>query len=117
MTRVSFRQKEQRRDQRRPVSVEGVIGGVHVRLINLSITGVGCVTVALANASGLDLEVGQDTILECTGPDDRKVTLSVTIQRIDTAAGQIGATFAELSDADFDAIEKLMFPRRGKVNK
>ena len=58
--RVSFGIKEHRRDQRRPVSVAGSIGGVPVGLINLSFTGVGCGTVALENADGLDLQVGQE---------------------------------------------------------
>ena len=113
--RVSFGAKERRRDQRRSVSVDGSIGGVRVGLIDLSLTGVGCGTVALEAAAGLELEVGQDTTLECTGPNGRQVTLSVRIQRIDAAAGEIGATFAELSDEDFDVIEKLMFPRRANA--
>ena len=117
MTRLSFGMKEQRRDQRRPISVEGSIGGVHVGMINLSFTGVGCGTVALENAAGLNFEVGQDTTLECTGPDGGKVTLPVIIQRIDIELGQIGASFSEISDEDFDAIEKLMFPRRARVKK
>ncbi len=111
--RVSFAAKERRRDQRRSVSVEASIGGIQVGVIDLSFTGVGCGTVELGNVAGLKIEVGRDTILEFAGPDGRQVALPVTIQRIDDAAGQIGATFVELSDRNFDVIEMLMFPRRG----
>ena len=111
--RVSFGIKEQRRDQRRPVSIPGSIGGVRVDLIDVSVTGIGGGTLALANAAGLNFQEGQDTTLEFTAPDGRQVTLPVRIRRIDNAAGDFGAVFTKLSDRDFDAIEKLMFPRRG----
>ena len=113
--RISFGTKEQRRDQRRPVSIEGTIGGVRVELVDLSFTGVGGGTIALANAEGLDLKGGERSTLMFTGPNGLPVTMPVTIQRIDDAAGAFGAVFSELSDGDFDAIEKLMFPRRAKA--
>ena len=111
--RVSFGIKEKRRDQRRPVSIKASIGGVGVDLIDLSLTGVGGGTIALGSADGLDLKGGQISTLMFTGANGQLVTLPVTIQRIDDAGGEFGALFTELSDADFDAIEKLMFPRRG----
>lgn len=111
--RVSYATKEQRRDQRRPISIAGSIGGVQVDLVDLSVTGVGGGTFALADTNGLEIYEGQDTTLDLTGPDGRLVALRVTIERIDHGAGAFGAAFAELSDHDFDAIEKLMFPRRG----
>jgi hypothetical protein len=43
------------------------------------------------------------------------VSLRVTIQRVDQKTGEFGATFRALSSAQFDAVEKLMFPRRGAV--
>ena len=82
-------------------------------MIDLSFTGVGGGTIALGSADGLDLKGGQGSTLMFTGPNGQPVTLPVTIQRIDDAGGEFGALFTELSDADFNAIEKLMFPRRG----
>ena len=111
--RVTYATNEQRRDQRRPVSIEGSIGGVRVDLVDLSVTGVGGGTIALGNTDNIELRAGQHTALEFTGPDGQPVALRVKIERIDHAAGEFGAVFDELSDHDFDAIEKLMFPRRG----
>ena len=111
--RFTYLSKEQRRDQRRPVSIEGAIGGVRVDLVDLSLTGVGGGTIALSGAAGLELREGQDTTLEFTDRDGQPVALRVKIQRIDHAAGAFAAALDELSDSDFDAIEKLMFPRRG----
>jgi hypothetical protein len=111
--RVTVGAKEQRRDQRRPVSIAAAVGGIPVDLVDLSLTGVGGGTIALGEAAGLDIREGQDHTLDFTGPDGQPVSLRVKIQRIDHAAGEFAAAFAELSDTDFDAIEKLMFPRRG----
>jgi hypothetical protein len=111
--KVSYATKEQRRDQRRPVSIEGSVAGVRVDLVDLSLTGVGGGTIALGDAAGLDIREGQHTTLDFTGPDGQPVALRVKIERIDHAAGAFAAAFEELSDTDFDAIEKLMFPRRG----
>ncbi len=111
--KYSYGTHEQRRDQRRPVSIEGSIGGVPVDLVDLSVTGVGGGTIALGDAAGLDIREGQHTTLNFTGPDGQPVALRVKIERIDHAAGEFAAAFDELSDGDFAAIEKLMFPRRG----
>ncbi len=111
--RVTYATHEQRRDQRRPVSIEGSIGGVRVDLVDLSVTGVGGGTIALGDADGLEFHEGQDTTLEFIGLDSQPIALHVKIERINHAAGEFGAAFAELSDHDFDAIERLMFPRRG----
>ncbi len=113
--RVSFGAKEKRRDQRRAISIEGSIDGVRVDLIDLSVTGLGGRTIALRNSASLYIHEGRYATLEFTSPDGQQVALSVKIQRIDHAAGEFGATFLNLSDRDFDAVEKLMFPRRGNA--
>ncbi len=113
--RVTIGVKEQRRDQRRPISIEGTIGGVRVELVDLSFTGIRGGTLSLGEAAGVDLQEGQSTTLDFTGSRGEEVSLPVTIQRIDNEAGAFGAVFSELSDEDFDAIEKLMFPRRGRA--
>jgi hypothetical protein len=107
--RTSFGSKEHRRDQRRPVSIAGSLDGVRIDLM----TGVGARTVALGETPGLELQEGQEAELTFTDPDNREVTLTVTIRRVDHEAGAFGATFTGLSDQGFDVIEKLMFPRRG----
>lgn len=117
MTRVSFGIKEQRRDQRRPVSIEGRIGGVRVDLVDLSLSGVGGGTVALSDAPGIEFQEGEATTLEFTGPNGEPISLPVTIRRSDNGEGEFGAVFSQLSSEDFDAIEKLMFPRRGKAKE
>jgi hypothetical protein len=114
MARVTFGAKEQRRDQRRPISIEGSIGGVRVDLVDLSFTGIRGGMLSLGDAAGLDLQEGEGTVLEFTAPNGERVALPVTIQRIDDQDGAFGAVFSELSSEDFDAIEKLMFPRRAK---
>ena len=114
--RVTFGFKDKRRDQRRPVSIEGSIGGARVDLVDLSFTGIGGGAMELHNAANdLRIEEGEQTRLEITGAGGQKVSLQVTIQRIDRETGMFGATFRALSSAQFDAIEKLMFPRRRAV--
>ncbi|NKB48937.1 MAG: hypothetical protein GKS02_06185 [Alphaproteobacteria bacterium] len=112
--RTTFDAKEKRRDQRRPVSIDGMIDGVRFDLIDISLSGLGARTVALGQADGLELEEDQEASLTFTAPDNQQVTLAVTIRRIDHEAGEFGATFARISDQEFDAIEKLMFPCRGE---
>jgi hypothetical protein len=112
MARVTLGAKEQRRDQRRPISIEGSIGGVRVDLVDLSVTGIRGGTLSLGDATGQSFQEGQNTTLEFTAMNGDTVSLPVTIQRIDDNA--FGAVFSELSSEDFDAIEKLMFPRRAK---
>lgn len=117
MQRVSFGVKGQRRDQRRPVSIIGSIGGARVELVDLSLSGVGGGTVAIGKNSKIKVREGQETTLEFTAPNGRHVALPVKIQRIDHIGGEFGASITGLSEEDFDAIEQLMFPRRAKSPK
>ena len=113
--RVTFGFKEKRRNQRRPVTVEGVVGGVRVDLFNLSFTGSGGRIVDYDAEAELPIEEGTVTTLAFTGAGAQEVSLTATIQRIDPATGEIGVTFSALPDRAFDTIEKLMFPPRGDV--
>ncbi len=114
--RVTFGTKEQRRDQRRPVSIAGSIAGARVDLVDLSISGIGGGDLSLRGGVDVAIEEGQHTILEFAGADGTAVRLPITIERIDQATGEFGASITSLSDSDFDAIERLMFPRRGGAN-
>ncbi len=141
--RVTFGFKDQRHDQRRPVSRAGSIDGAAVTLTDLSFHGIGGCFVEPADLVKLlpepkqiesekpkeDQDNGQgvddgeeeneeeeiNATLEFTVADGVHITLEVTLQRVDRSAGTFGATFKTLSNAQFDAIERLMFPRRGGV--
>ena len=84
-------------------------------MFDLSFTGVGVGTLSFEDTAKLELHEGEDTTIEFPGPDGQKLRVPIQILRIDHGAREIGATFCNLSDAHFDAIEKLMFPRRAKV--
>ena len=112
--RVTVGAKEQRRDQRRPVSIEGLLDGCKVEIVDLSLSGVGGGAVELREAQTLDLSEGQYAVLEFRGNNDQRVSLNVEIRRVFEDTGEFGVVFHDISDADFDTIEKLMFPRRGK---
>jgi len=114
--RVSFSAREQRRDQRRAVDIEGTLDGYPVQIVDLSLSGVGGGCVELREKQTLDLQEGQYAVLEFRGADDQPVALNVEIRRIFDETGEFGAVFHDISDNDFDAIERLMFPRRGSAN-
>lgn len=111
--RVSFSLKEQRRNQRRPVAIEATLDGHTVQIIDISLTGVGGGGVELLQKQSTGLEEGQYTVLEFYGENNQRVSLNVEIRRVFEETGEFGAVFHDISSADFDAIEKLMFPRRG----
>jgi hypothetical protein len=111
--RVSFSSKEQRRDQRRAVSIDGMLDGYQVQIVDLSLSGVGGGAVELLEKQSLGLQEGQYAVLEFRGGDDQRVSLNVEIRRVFEETGEFGAVFHDISTADFDAIESLMFPRRG----
>ena len=138
--RVTFGFKDKRRDQRRPVSLAGTIDGVAVTLTDFSFHGIGGCAVERDDlvklmpepkqvesenpdedqdaAQGVDdgeEKNKEDKIatLEFTAADGQQMTLEVNIQHTDHSKGTFGAIFTTLSSAQFDAIERLMFPRRG----
>ncbi len=113
--RVTFGAKDKRRDQRRPVSLAGSIDGTPVKLVDVSFAGVGGGFMELSSAADLTIGEGEVTTLTFKTADGQQVTLKITIQRIDLKSGAFGATFTALSGKQFDAIERLMFPRRGKT--
>ena len=137
--RVTFGFKDQRHDQRRPVSRAGSIDGAAVTLTDLSFHGIGGCFVEPADLvkllpepkqiesekpkedqdNGQGVDDGEEenifATLEFTVGDGQQMTFEVAIRRVDRSAGTFGATFTTLSNAQFDAIEKLMFPRRGAV--
>lgn len=113
--RVTYSLKEQRRDQRRPVSIDGTLDGQPVQIIDLSLTGVGGGGVELIETDTIELQEGQYAVLEFRGYNDQRVSLDVEIRRVFEDTGEFGAVFHDISATDFDAIERLMFPRRGNV--
>lgn len=112
--RVSFSSKEQRRDQRRAVSIEASLDGHPVQIVDLSLSGVGGGAVELLEKEEIDLQEGQYAVLEFRGDGDQRVALDIEIRRVFEDTGEFGAVFHDISATDFDAIERLMFPRRGR---
>jgi hypothetical protein len=53
--------------------------------------------------------------LDFTVAGGQRIILQVKIRRVDHRTGSFGVSFTTLSSAQFDAIERLMFPRRGTV--
>lgn len=113
--RVTFSTKEQRRDQRRPVAIEASLDGQKVQIVDLSLTGVGGGGVELVETDTLELQEGQYAVLEFHGENNQRVSLNVEIRRVFEETGEFGAVFHDISATDFDAIERLMFPRRGSA--
>lgn len=92
----------------------GWINGIEVRLFDLSLKGIGIGALSFDDISKLDLAVDDETIIEFPGPDGTRLCLPLRIRRIDQSTCRIGATFSGISEQEYDAIEKLMFPRRIK---
>ncbi len=113
--RISVIKPEHRRDQRRPVSLRGSVDGERVEVMDLSLGGVGGRFIVRGDSANLNIRQGQYTNLSLTGPDGQQVSVSIQIRRIYYASGKFGAMFTGLSSSDFDAIERLMFPRRGRA--
>jgi len=111
--RVAFSSKEQRRDQRRAVSIEASLDGQRIKIVDLSLSGFGGGAVELQETESIDLQEGQYAVLEFRGNNDQRVSLNIEIRRVFEETGEFGAVFHDISERDFDAIEKLMFPRRG----
>ncbi len=111
--RVAYSSKEQRRDQRRAVSIEASLDGRRIEIVDLSLSGFGGGAVDLQETESVDLQEGQYAVLEFRGNDDQHVSLNIEIRRVFEETGEFGAVFHDISDSDFNAIERLMFPRRG----
>ena len=111
--RVSYSSREQRRDQRRAVSIAACLDGQPIEIVDLSLSGVGGGAVELHETESVDLQEGQYAVLEFRGVDDQLVSLNIEIRRVFEETGEFGAVFHDISASDFDAIERLMFPRRG----
>jgi len=110
--RLTFGARDRRRDQRRTISVSGLVDGVSVDFVDLSFTGIGGGVIEFRQADGIAFAEGDETTVEFTDTDGKTISFFVTIQRLDSATGNFGATFNGLSDRQFDAIERMMFPRR-----
>jgi hypothetical protein len=113
--RVAYSSKEHRRDQRRAVSIEASLDGHPIEIVNMSLSGIGGGTVELHEREELDLQEGQYAVLEFRGDNEQRVALNIEIRRVFSDTGEFGAVFHDISAADFDAIERLMFPRRGNA--
>ena len=112
---VDIQNDERRRDRRRSVLVSGRLDDRPVKILDVSLGGVGC-AVELA---GGDLEDGQDYIppgdgyltLEVEGRSGATHLFLVQVTWVNEEAGTFGAAFGALSDDQFRVLEKLIIGR------
>lgn len=107
---VTVVRKERRRDRRRQLETEVLLGGQRVRLTDLSASGFG-VAIDATDRRPHDFRVGQRLRLELLPPGGAPLSLQVEIVRPMGENGVVGGVFLDLSDAAFDAIESLLTGR------
>lgn len=112
MTRnnVTVIRKERRRDRRRQLETEVLLGGQRVRLTDLSASGFGA-AIDATDRRPHDFRVGQRLRLELLPPGGAPLLLQVEIVRPMGENGVVGGVFLDLSDAAFDTIESLLTGR------
>lgn len=112
MTRsnVTVVRKERRRDRRRQMETEVLLGGQRVRLTDLSASGFG-IAVDATDRRPYDFRLGQRLRLDLQSPDGTVLSLQVEIVRPVGENGVAGGIFLDLSDANFTTIERLLTGR------
>lgn len=107
---ITVVRKERRRDRRRQMETEVLLGGQRVRLTDLSASGFG-VAIDATDRRPHDFRVGQRLRLELLPPGGAPLVLQVEIVRPVAVNGVVGGAFVDLSDKDFDVIESLLTGR------
>lgn len=112
MTRnpVTVMRKERRRDRRRELQIEALLGGQPVRLTDLSAAGFGA-AIDATDRRPRDFRAGQRLRLELHLPDGRPLSLPVELVRPAGENGVVGGVFVELSDSAYNAIESILTGR------
>lgn len=110
---VTVMRKERRRDRRRQMQVEVLLGGLPVQLTDLSAAGFGA-AIDATDRRPYDFRVGQRLRLEIFVPGTKPLSLQVEIVRAVGGNGVLGGVFLQLSDADYNAIEGLL---TGRLNR
>jgi hypothetical protein len=107
---VTVKRKERRRDRRRQVQLEAVLGGQPVQLADISAGGFGAALDA-TDRQPHDFRVGQRLRLELHPPQGEALVLAVEIVRPASENGVVGGIFLDLSDAAYNVIESLLTGR------
>jgi len=102
--------KERRRDRRRGMQFEAVLGRHLVTLTDVSTAGFGA-AIDATEKTPYDFRVGQRLRLEIERPGDDPLSLQVEIIREAGANGVLGGVFLDLSDAEYNLIESLVTGR------
>jgi len=112
---VDIQSNERRRDRRRSVLVSGRLDGRPVKILDVSLGGVGCAV----ELQGGDLEDGQDytassegyLTLEVDGRSGNTHRFLVQVTWVNESSGTFGAALGALSDDQFRVLEKLIIGR------
>jgi len=107
---VTVVRKERRRDRRRQMQTEVLLGGQRVRLTDLSASGFGA-AIDATDRRPHDFRMGQRLRLELLPPTGAALVLQVEIVRPVGGNGVVGGVFLDLSDADYNVIESLLTGR------
>lgn len=110
---VTVMRKERRRDRRRQMQTEVLLGGQPVQLTDLSAAGFGA-AIDATDRRPYDFRVGQRLRLEIAVPGGKALSLQVEIVRAVGENGVVGGVFSALSDADYNVIEGLL---TGRANR
>lgn len=107
---VTVIRKERRRDRRRQLQIEVLVGGQPVQLTDLSAAGFGAAMDA-TDRQPRRFRMGERLPLELRIPGGEGLTLPVQITRPVGENGVFGGVFIELSDSDYRAVESLLTGR------
>lgn len=102
--------KERRRDRRRGLQFEALLGGHLVTLTDLSAAGFG-IALDATDRSTYEFRVGQRLHLEIGLPGREPLRLMVEITRSPGDNGILGGVFPGLSDTEYNTIESLLTGR------
>jgi hypothetical protein len=102
--------KERRRDRRRGLQIEALLGGHLVTLTDLSAAGFG-IALDATDRSPYPFKAGQRLRLELELPGREPLRLMVEISRSAGDNGVLGGNFLGLSDSEYNLIESLLTGR------
>ena len=107
---IEIKDDERRRDRRRPVLLPGRLDDKPVKIVDVSLGGVGC-AIELEGGEDCSYESDRDLTLEIDGRSGDTHRFTVRVTWVDERSGTLGAAFGSLSDRQFLILEKLMLGR------
>lgn len=107
---ITVTRKERRRDRRRPMELEVLLGGQQVQLSDLSAAGFGA-AIDATDRRPYDFRVGQRLRLDFRPQAGETLSLAVEITRPMGENGVVGGIFLDITDQAYNAIEALLTGR------